>query len=644
MRAKYNTVYNNDFDSEPSYIRKYLGSEIETVLNPDAGSIHGVDFDSIYVSMPEIEAKFAPLKSKLDSDRCVFLTGVAGCGKSCVLNHVFHIDKKVHIDNNILLIPFSFNHAIAAREKEKIITYMVNILKTACETIENEVIKNGTAQSDNDFFEYIKAIRFDDLQYSDGIKTGTIEQRLDQLLKKDPIDYTALKLKYLLTVFQKINHVVLIVDDIESVGYTMELFPIDIGLTFWSCLKHQPKKEPKVWSSCIVVSCRHYVYRMIQKHSIDEKYTISSGIDSQTLESYPIDDEINISKTVKLSEIALKRTQALIKKKDGRRWNDAWITIEYILVKTDSNLGSFIVAISINNMRKALSLIKKVVLNKRWMQRTWYGTSRTPGAFTINNINQYNLKSPSILRAIGLEEGKIYVSEESVIPNILWNTNDSKSDFITLIVLKSYLNQSNENNNNWRISLDRFDLSNKLKELIRDKEVHQYIDASVEYLIKNRLLLRSKNQAQDDGMDISSDNLSKIRYVYVADGAFALWNQLGRSSVLLELLTDDVFMDYTSEIPERQGFSLFDDVAFDRCLNYLSEMVEKERKYRISAKNDGNSVRLNNLIGADFITEQLLNGLVLSRNAYFKESSIYEDRLQEIQSKINSYKKKLAKK
>lgn len=347
------------------------------------------------------------------------------------------------------------------------------------------------------------------MQYGNSLNEITKIEQLNNLRNNDSIHYYAFRLCYLLTEFKKINHVVLIVDDIESIGFTLELVPIDIGLTLWSCLKNKGAHNvnQNIWSSCVIISCRHYVYRMIQKHSIEDRYVIQSGVNGQTLESYPIDDEINISKSLKLVDIIVKRIRALSEKRGDKRWNDAWYVVERILLKVDVQFGDFIMAISINNIRKALTLLKKVIFNKRWIQRTW--VDPTPGAFSIDSIDQFNLSIPCLLRAVALEEGNIY-TEDSVIPNIMTNTNDKDSDLITLIVLKAFINQSDEDTINWRVSLDRVLTVEKLKEVL-DKKMHRYIDEAVEFLIYNRLLLRSKNQAQDDGGDITPQNIPLIK-------------------------------------------------------------------------------------------------------------------------------------
>ena len=645
MRAKYNSIFTNSVNTEKSHIEKYLGEEIETILNPDATSIHGVAFDEIYVNMPVIEAQLLPLTTHNLCDRCVFLTGVTGCGKTSVLRHTFHIEKSVHINGASLYIPVSFDHALYARTPENTKDYFTNIIKVACEILEREIHKTQKTVNDDGFIDFIRIVRHDDLQFNDAADSNACLAALDMLKRKNRIEYYCLRLKYYLTELPEINHVVLIVDDIEAVGYKNELTPIDIGLSIWTCLKRPPEDEElkiqKTWSTSVIISCRHYVYRMINSRLIERKYVLDSGIDSQTIESYPIDDEINIPESVRLVSIIEERVQKLRFARKDKRWDDAWAVVSYILNQVDEGFGDFIVALSINNIRKALSVLKSVVLNKRWIQRSWAKEGGVPGAFSINCISEYNLSPPCLLRAIGLKEGNVYSHEDSIIPNIISNAIDECSDFILLLTIKAFINQTNSSLINWRTSLDCNRTANKIKRLLREVECHAYVDEAIQHLILSRLLLRSQNQAQDDGIDINKDNVREIRNVYVSKAAFAMWSQLGQSSVLLELFTDDVYIDMNLQKTTKHSNSLIDNKTFERCINYLTELIECERTLRFEAKNDGKSREMNILIGNEFITNHLLSGMILSRRSYYKNSTDFKEELDCLQKRIKQYEKEL---
>ena len=197
---------------------------------------------------------------------------------------------------------------------------------------------------------------------------------------------------------------------------------------------------------------------------------------------------------------------------------------------------------------------------------------------------------------------------------------------------------SNEQSVDWRNSLDRFKLTNDLKNVILKSETHPYIDLAVDELIRKRLLLRSKYQVQDDGLDINESNIASIKSVYVSRGAFELWNMLGRYSVLFELFTDDIYINYRNGLIERQNRSLIDLKTFQRCIEFLSEMIDLENDFRCDAKNSGLLPKMNTLLGSEFVTKQLYRGLSASRKAYYKTNNEYESELKKLAEKIDAYK------
>ena len=112
---------------------------------------------------------------------------------------------------------------------------------------------------------------------------------------------------------------------------------------------------------------------------------------------------------------------------------------------------------------------------------------------------------------------------------------------------------------------------------------------------------------------------------------------------MIDLFTDDIYINYSSELVERPNFPyLFEIRTFEKCIEYLSEMVELERVFRFEAQNNGSKGQMNNLLGDEFVTRQLLNGLMASRNAYYKSSREYEVELNELATKIDNYKNCIA--
>lgn len=241
MRIKYNSKYNNVNNIETSYINKYLGQEIETLLNPESNSIHDVSFSKLYVHIPKIEDFLIPFRDGIDSDRCIFLTGVTGCGKSSVLQYIFptNLNEKIVIKDGSLYILFSYDHMLGIVNKKRVEASFTNMLKAACSKLFKEIIKvENLKTSREELYNFIEKEKRDSTEYGDEEDVLT-DKRLSNLHKENAIEYYALKLKYYLSIINNIKRVHIIVDDIESLGVKMELIPLNYGLALWSCLKRQ---------------------------------------------------------------------------------------------------------------------------------------------------------------------------------------------------------------------------------------------------------------------------------------------------------------------------------------------------------------------------------------------------------------------
>lgn len=638
MRRKYNNQVLNANMYERSNIRKFFGDELQTALNPDASSIH-VDFDSLYVKMPHIEEQLASRTQNMQSDGMVFLTGVTGCGKTSVLCHMYEIDEyRVHIKDSTLYIPFTFDNKFL-KDEMSITNYYIAVIRNAYEIVESKLQEEQPTM--DGLAEYIATIQREALNYSE-IHTST-QERLDALRDEAALEYEMLRLKYLLSIYKKITSVILIVDDIEAVGYEHELVPIDLAMILWCCLKYQPQNRDHQWSSGLIIACRHYVYRMLKTRQLERQYSLVSKVTSQTLEAYPLDQEININKPVALIDIVRQRMSALKKVDNKKGWDQAYEITEYILEKIDNNLGEFLTAVCLYNLRTTLIYLTKILYNKRWIQRDWMDSDETPGSFSIDSVKKYNLNPPCLLRAIALDEGNVYDGNDSIIHNIMYNTAEPETDLLSLVVLRAFMRNDGGVPYDWRETVERSLISDKLHEVL-PKESYAHIEPMINYLIKKRILLRGSNQAQDDGLDLDDETISRVTTVYVSQAAYLLWQQLGRSSVLYELYSDDIYIDYnSSDLGQRRNFLVFDEATFERCLNHLEAMVGREKDIWVSAQACGKLEKLKQLIGPTFITEQLYTGLFESHKAYYRSDPKYTDRLSSIKKMIYQSKSELAK-
>ena len=127
-----------------------------------------------------------------------------------------------------------------------------------------------------------------------------------------------------------------------------------------------------------------------------------------------------------------------------------------LLDQVDAKVKDFILDLTLRNIREAMNRIKQLVLNKRWIQRD-YETTHT-GAFVIADLQQYNVTSASLIRALGMNEGSVYNSRESIIPNLLYNEPYNNMEMFPLLTLKYFIGMAQYEEMSWDawISISNF--------------------------------------------------------------------------------------------------------------------------------------------------------------------------------------------
>ena len=122
-----------------------------------------------------------------------------------------------------------------------------------------------------------------------------------------------------------------------------------------------------------------------------------------------------------------------------------------------------------------------------------------------------------------MEESQIYSSNESIIPNLLRNTQNEDDHLFILLTLKYFMELSNYKHMNWNNSLDIEKFYHETDMIFKDAQYQQYFKDSIQYLLTKRMLLRSIDQLQIDTKPVSSSNANDMKKVYVSDAALDLW-------------------------------------------------------------------------------------------------------------------------
>lgn len=637
-KTRYNSKYNTSKESKynKSYTEKYLKKEIDFLLAPSFGQLNNVDFEEVYIPCPQAEEFLSSALKLSSADKILYLTGLTGSGKSMVLRSVFKFSgmtPKIH--ENTLIIPFSFDNFASTLfiQKNKnalksIEELYVNMLTSARKEIEKNCTNIKKIENNKEeFLKHVEKSRGDYVQDSTVFDEQSTDEKIQNFLSKAPIPFCTAALKFYLNQSEcSINNVVLIVDDVEGTGENCELIPINIAYRIITCFENQ--EESKNWSVNLVIGCRNYVFRLINNIHSQER---------QQVETYTESEEYHIETTPSISNIVLKRYTAISKKDMNEKWKIALDVVLLLITDIDSSVGDFILNLNIRNMRKALSLTKKIVYNRQWIQRNY--TESVAGAFSINSVKEYDVTPATLIRAIGMEESVVYDSDISYIPNVLYNRDDM--DLYLLLVLRYCMLHTNNKYADWGDTIHIDEFYKGLKNIYGLYSKHiQCFKKATEYLILHRLLLRSIDQLQSNAKPVNESNVNKIKNVYISNSAVDIWDFLCKNSVLFEMYVDDIWINNDHRTAQKKRYRGFDTENYNTALKYMHTLIEKEALLRNQANNLGKLDKFFEMFGELTITGHLLNGLQNSLNAFYKEKAAKQSEMKEItnlKNKIDKY-------
>lgn len=629
---------NQQLPANPQYgsnnIQKYLKSEIDFLLAPSADQLNGVEFGDVYIPMPEAEKFLASATDYSQTDKVLYLVGLTGSGKSMILKSVFQYHgMSPEIRGNTLVIPFSFDNFTNSSNEPKenasgINGVFHNMLASACERIEQNSPDLKLVQgNEEEFLSAVGKSRADYTQIPDVWPRPDTKTKMEYFMKQHPIPFHTSMLKFYLNQEAcSVNNIVILVDDIEGAGEDQELVPIETAYRIITCLENTPKL--KNWSVHLVIGCRNYVYRLI----MDNSFTAQR----QTIETYTEAENYHLEKSPTITDIVKKRYGAICQRDKKEKWKTALDTVLTILMDIDASIGDFILNLKIGNIRKALSVTKRIVYNKQWVQRDY--TEDSMGAFTIDTVKDYDLTPATLIRAIGMGESLTYCSNISDIPNVMYNENDT--DLYPLLVLKYSLLSKKGRYANWNNTINLIAFYEKIDSVFGGEASHMNsFRMATEYLILNRLLLRSIDQLQNNAMPVNEMNVREINKVYISNAAVDIWELLGRNSVLMEMYMDDLWIDNSVRPSNKRKFRGFDSDNFTLAINYLDTLIDIEIRLRNHAKNLGTFGVYTSLFGEETVCAYLISGLAKSVRIFYKESADG----QMLMDKLNAVRKKLPK-
>lgn len=627
-RNRKNTVISTD-----GYIKKYFGSEIGRILVPSSRSLQNCEIP--YVAHQEAEDTLREcLTGDSLKDKSLVFTGLTGSGKTTILRHVFGLEanaNKPYIMENTIIISVDFNRSQGSAQDAILSSLRVAVQKII------DIYEIDYPDIDNEkFFEYIYDRRPDFLWLNPKHNQSTSHrERMNTFLEKMPTTFASLQLQYVMDQpLCGLKLVVLIVDNIEAFmdpnaknPKSRYLAPVIEAFKLAECIDQRGNST--TWCFNMVIACRHHIWRIMKGEFTDNSQ------ENALLQSYVTTERpYDLAEPVKVNTIIKKREEVFARKqRNPQKWDDSVAVVNTILQTMENSIGDFVMQMELKDLRKSMSRMQRLMLHKGLQRKT--DEEIAAGAFQIDSVEQFDLTRVNLIKIIGLDDYRYYSDLNSVIPNVLCNDQNEQMELRTLLSLNYFLLRSGYVEPTWDnpVSIPKF--YENIQAIFGEKNtmLQNQFEKAVAFLIKNRLLLRSADQPQDEVPGLSLEEIRKIEYVYVSGSAVKLWEEMGKSSALFQLFLDDIWLDENSDYFGDDGNDI------EHCVQYLTVLYMEEKILYNTARNYSSQAaeKYVEAFGTTPVCKQLLDGLMASLETICTSGD------PRIQSRINTANETLKK-
>lgn len=572
-----------------------------------------IHFDDDYYVTDPYEQQLTELLNN-DSNQVICIIGPTGVGKTTLIKHCLHIPHNSPVRYGDTLVIPTFWDGKAIKNEMDCRRTIASSLDTACNVLDPEIsIPFPVEKEIEDFYNYILNTR-GDILYSIDVKTKRNKSAIDIIYdglnltaNKSPIEYYSSKLKYMIEKYHpEIKHIVLVLDDIETISEKMQLCLVEQYHKILGCM---PNNMNNGYTVNLIMSFRPFSYRFLNSNEY-------WGRESRAY--YGAYYEIWKNKTADLSEIFKKRfiiaKKALGSDKNKESWNKSYEALSAIIGRMNASekVSEMLLKLNLCNIRGVMDSLKIILCNRAWFQ--WNeAVSEHPHVeqekYGCDNI-------VTIIRALACGENHFFDDKIDVIPyffisneininicqgmkffyNLLSNS-DGRCDVFCLFVIKYLFSNKMDFYNDNSIKVSR------IKGLLRDvfsgknqREKAQFdntFDYAMKVLFHSRAIRKSIN---DVDTQKTLNKLSENNLIYLSQRGEIYWKMIPSDSMLLELFREDLLRKYTNDdycmgsIEYRTYDKVY--ILYDDLLNLIKEIIRSEEQYVILASKNSNGINL----------------------------------------------------
>lgn len=542
--------YRNTTKGENDIYRKF-SEQFDNLFNSEEMAQNDDDFNAVYVNDTEFETDVERFRSS-KRNMVQFCVGYAGIGKSTCLRHIFSLGVSnqciLNHERKELVFP-TFLDGYLARDIKHF--DLATRLSAVCAKLETEypTLKHllKTDAGKRELFDFISChtgFALENVNPVDAMDMSEHEliiAKLKGAYEKNPYEFQANKLKFYITkLYDKIERLVILLDDIESLPEKAQREIICKYLKLYSCMKNTDYPTESLYCINLLISVRPHTYRILKNRNL-ETFSIS---------------ELPIlkSKSVNLDLIFEKRFRHYTKKSvrtigNINTWNDCYEELMKMNHMFDGQYMEMINNLCFMNVRESISSYARVFANRFWVQRNKakeeYFTISSP-EYAFNNIN--------VIRALACNEEEVFWgTEESIVPNIFFTTETEDLSMHCLFVMQYFAKK--KGSEAYGVNAETLEnIKNEWNEILGERTTSKFTRA-LEYLFIKRVLRKSIEDIDDVETLDTKASLKDNSKLYLSPRGDELFHMLLRDSVLLEMLRESAWRIYESRKYSKQSSS-----------------------------------------------------------------------------------------
>lgn len=635
---KINQVSAVQGSDNPNEIFDKYQSEFGYLLNPKAGGHGPSGSGGFYLPDGGIRKQLRGILFPMNS--ITMLVGGKGRGKTSAIKDAFGCEtSQIKVLDSYMLVPMFYRRWITDKAtdsetaKEFIFKGLVKTVKAACEEFADACpALGGWIRTDEGQNSLLNMIKWTNPRASVDYNTKDVSEdlnaRLDAAYRDEPLIYMASLLKLCLSSpLTPVHRLLLVVDDVESIK--REYFADSMAqiLRLFECMANLPGNWPGE---------NEYINLLFALRP--ESYQHLKELD--VLSSYSGITVIKKWKDFDLLEYFTRKLEVLpaeTRNSPDFKWDEAMTILRNLCTKYDGKYCGMIMGLAQQDVRLALEICRRI------LSSTW--TAMDPFSENADRGQWYGFNNISIIRSISCGDRLVYMpDEDSIIPNVLENTEKEDNSVIALYVMSYFAPKDEAQRRRDPITEDKRRFMRQLGDVFgetpeegRDSGIPGEAPSAGDGQESGRCPGRSFAKRLESTIDRLREQgilLEENGFMLLTMKGRELWNMLQADSVLSEVFREDRYRDASDKESSslKSSSELTSDgnqtILFHELINDLRTCYwEEEQKYINAAVERGSLRKYADLFGSTTMTGLLLKGIKCSIDfsGRYAEREVYEN-------------------